>query len=238
MNKKTEKELLGLVEKNYKQIAEHYNETRKRHLQPLWNKLVKYAENIKEGASILDVGCGNGRLIEAFENKKINYIGIDQNEKLIELAKKQKPGYKFAVGDLCKLGRIAEYDFDYLISIAVLHHLPGKRLRVEALKQCRNKINADGEIFITVWNMWSPKWQKKKFRQNIFKFFLLKLIGKNKMDFGDILIDWKNSEGQVISQRYYHAFTKRELKKLTRAADLKIKKIYKDKYNYYLVASK
>lgn len=238
MDKQTEKKLCSIVKRNYEEIAEHYNKTRKRHLQPLWNELVKYAGDIKEGASVLDVGCGNGRLVEAFGNKKINYIGVDQNEELIELAKKQKFGHKFLVGDLRELGQIAEYDFNYLISIAVLHHLPGKRLRVEAFRQFRNKISDDGEILITVWNMWSPKWQKKKFKQNIFKFFFLKLIGKNKMDFGDILIDWKNSKGQIVSQRYYHAFTKRELKKISKEAGLKIQKLYKDKYNYYLVVSK
>ena len=58
------------------------------------------------------------------------------------------------------------------------------------------------------------------------------------MDFGDVFWDWKAPSGEAVSKRYYHAFTKRELKKLARAAGLKIQKIYKDKYNYYLVAFK
>lgn len=238
MNKQTQNELLRVVKKNYEDIAEHYNETRKKHLMPLWGELVKYAKKIKEGESVLDAGCGNGRLLEAFEGKKIKYVGIDQNEKLIEMARKQKPENIFYSGNLLELGKVSEYNFDYLISVAVLHHIPGSNMRIEVLRQFKNKIDKDGEILFTVWNMWSIKWKKKKFRQAIFKFLLLKIIKKNKMDFGDILMDWKNPEGQIVSKRYYHAFTRGELKRIVKKAGLKIKKIYTDEYNYYVVAKK
>ena len=58
------------------------------------------------------------------------------------------------------------------------------------------------------------------------------------MDFGDILFDWKNAKGEQISRRYYHAFSKNELKKLAIRAGFKIEKLYKDKYNYYLILEK
>ena len=75
----------------------------------------------------------------------------------------------------------------------------------------------------------------KKYYKLIWRFSILKLLNKNKMDFGDILFDWKNNQGNALSQRYYHAFTAKKLKKIAQKAELKIKKIYKDKYNYYLV---
>jgi hypothetical protein len=81
-------------------------------------------------------------------------------------------------------------------------------------------------------------WHQKKFVKLIFKYFVLRLIGKNKMDFGDILFDWKNSAGDAISQRYYHAFTKCQLKRMAKKSGLKIEKIYKDKYNYYLILNR
>ena len=58
------------------------------------------------------------------------------------------------------------------------------------------------------------------------------------MDFGDIIFDWKNSQGERVSQRYYHAFRKGELKAIFKKAGLKIEKLYKDKYNYYAVLKK
>jgi len=55
------------------------------------------------------------------------------------------------------------------------------------------------------------------------------------MDFGDVLFDWKNSRGEALSQRYYHAFTKPELRRIAKKAGLKIGDMYKDEKNYYLV---
>jgi ubiquinone/menaquinone biosynthesis C-methylase UbiE len=234
MNKQTQKELLEIVKNNYEEIAEKYNETRKKHLMPLWGVLVDYCQKIKKGSVVLDVGCGNGRLLEAFGDKQINYLGVDSSDELLEKAKENHPDKKFVYGDVLELGHIPQMNFDYVFSIAVFHHLPGRDLQVAALKQMKNKISQDGEIFITAWNMWS----QKRFRKILLKYFLLKLLGKNKMDAGDILFDWKNNQGEAVSKRYYHAFTKRELRKVVKKAGLKIEKLDKDKYNYYLILKK
>ncbi len=243
MDKQTQKNLLKIVERNYKEIANDFNETRKKYL---WPELIKLTKNVKNNEKVLDVGCGNGRLLKAFEGKEINYLGIDSSEKLISLAKSEirnpapasRAGqglkFEFRKGDILELSKISEINFDYIFCIAVLHHIPGQDLRIQTLKQLKNKVELDGKIIITVWNLWS----QKKFRKFIWKFILLKLIGKNKMDYGDILFDWKNSKGEKVSRRYYYAFTKRQLKKIARKAGLKIKKIYKDKYNYYAILQK
>jgi len=234
MDIETQKKLLELVKKNYEEIADKFNETRKKHLEPLWSELVNLARQIKDDSKVLDVGCGNGRLLEAFKDKEVKYLGVDSSEKLIELARSRFPKFQFTVGDILELGKIPEINFNFVFCVAVLHHLPGTDLRVAALKQLKNKIISDGKIIITVWNLWS----QIKFRKLIFKFLLLKLIKKNKMDLGDLLFDWKNSASQAVSQRYYHAFTKRELKKISKQAGLKIERLYQDKYNYYAVLTK
>jgi len=231
MNKQTEKNLSNIVKKNYSEISDQFNNTRKKYL---WPELIKLTERVKDNNKILDAGCGNGRLLEAFENKQIQYLGTDNSTELIKHAKAIYPKQKFIVNDILDLGKIPEVNFNYVYCLAVLQHIPGKKLRVAALKQLKNKVNPDGQIIMSVWNLWS----QVKFRKLIFKFFLLKLIKKNKMDFGDILFDWKNSAGQAISRRYYHAFTKRQLKKIIKQAGLKINKIYKDKYNYYAILTK
>jgi len=129
-------------------------------------------------------------------------------------------------------------NFNYVFSIALFHHLPGNDSRIAALRQLKNKVSENGKIIIVVWNLWS----QPKLLKLILKFSLLKLIKKNlpagRMDFGDILFDWKNPSGQAQSRRYYHAFTKIGLKKIIKKAGLKIDKIYKDKYNYYAILKK
>lgn len=232
MDKQTQKNLLALVKTNYEEIADQFSETRKKYL---WPELIKLTAMVKPGEKIMDVGCGNGRLLEALKDKKINYLGIDASEALINHAKSLHPDNKFIVGDILELGKIPEINFAYVFCLAVLHHIPGKNLQIAALRQLRNKISEQGKIIIVVWNFWS----QPKFRKLIFKFFLLKLIKKNlpigRMDFGDILFDWKNPAGEKVSRRYYHAFTAKGLKKIIKKAGLKTEKIYKDEYNYYVI---
>lgn len=238
MNKQTQKEILRLVGKNYNEVAEQYSETRKKRL---WPELVSILEEVKTGHKILDVGCGSGKILQNLENKDIDYLGIDPSKNLLKLARKEwgeTDKRKFVEGDILDLGKIDGLDFDFVFCIAVLQHIPSRKLRLQALKQLRNKVKGDGKIIVSNWNMWSKKFAKKKFRWLVFKFWLLKLIGKNKMDFGDILFDWKNPQGHSVSKRYYHAFTALELKRICRKAGLKIEKITKDEFNYYLVLRK
>lgn len=235
MDKQTQKNILELVKNNYEEIADDFNQTRKKHL---WPELIKLTELVKNNDKILDVGCGNGRLLEAFQNKKINYTGVDSSKKLITLAKQNQKlknkNHQFLIHDILELNQLQQTNFDYIFCLAVLHHLPGDDLQINALKQLKNKLAKSGKIIITVWNIW----RYKKFHRLLLSSILLKLINKNKLDFGDILFDWKNSVGQAISQRYYHAFTKQELKKLFKKAELNIEKLYKDRHNYYAILSK
>jgi SAM-dependent methyltransferase len=238
MDKQTQKELQEKVKSSYEDIAGNYSETRKRYLSQFWEELKKIVESVPAGAKVLDVGCGNGWLLDVFGDARIDYIGVDQSEGLLKEARSLHPGYIFRSADILELSQVPEYDFDRVFSVAVLHHLPGSNLRLAALKQMKSKIKPEGKIIITVWNMWSPKWQKKGFKKMLLKYALLKLIGKNRMDFGDIIFPWKNGKGEVLGQRYYHAFTGRELRSLAREAGLKIQRVYKDAFNYYLVAGK
>jgi SAM-dependent methyltransferase len=239
MNKITQKNLLDLVKRNYEEIAADFNTTREK---VLWPEIEKLSGMVKDGDRILDAGCGNGRLFKAFGAKKIFYLGVDSSEKLIEKAednyelsiKNYECKCQFKMLDILELNKLAEKDFDYIFSVAVLHHLPGKDLRIKALELMKNKLKPDGKIIITVWNLWS----RYKFRKLIFKYACLKILSLEKIDFGDILFDWKNNRSEGVSRRYYHAFTKGELKKIASAAGLKVKELYKDKYNYYLVLGK
>jgi len=239
MNRQTQKQLLDIVKNNYTQIAREFDQTRQK---KIWSELASLTKNVKDNDKILDVGCGNGRLFELFKNKKISYLGTDGSTELIKLAKenqlkknsKVKGKAQFRVNDILELNKIREVNFDYVFCAAVLHHLPGSGLQVKALRQLRNKIKSDGKIILTVWNLWA----QPKYRKLILRFAILKFLGKNKMDFGDILFDWKNSSGKALSQRYYHAFSKKGLKKIIKKSGLRIEKLQKDRYNYYLVLSK
>lgn len=238
MDKQTQEKLLEIVRRNYNEIAGEFSETRKE----LWPTMKELGNMVREGGSVLDAGCGNGRLLEAFKNKKIEYTGVDSSKNLIQLAeakyqelnqKSKIKNPKFIVADILDLSQIKN-KFDWVFSIAALHHFPGEDLQVKALSEMKNKIKENGKIVISVWKLWN----QPKYLKLIAKFAALKIFGKNKMGFGDIIFDWGGEKGRKKSQRYYHAFRKRELKKIIKKAGLKIEKIYQEKYDYYVILTK
>lgn len=231
MDKKTAQELLDLVKRNYQEIAVDFDATRKKEI---WPKMRELADTVEEGNSILDLGCGNGRLLEAFKGKNIKYLGLDNSEELIRLAKKNYPDKEFRVADAVNLESISEDNFDYIFCLAVLQHIPSRDLRCQSLVQMRNKLAPQGKIVISVWNLW----KNKKYRPLLLKNYWLKIIGRNKLDHNDLLFPWKDSTGQETSKRYYHAFTRKELKKLSRLAGLEIQQDKRDSHNFWYILGK
>lgn len=230
MTEEQKTKILKIVKNNYNDIATAFDSTRKKFLWPELNRLVS---EIKDGASILDVGCGNGRLIDSFSDKQINYLGVDGSEELIKLASSNYPDYKFLVCDILELDSLKEKR-DLVFSVAVIHHLPGFDLRLKAIKQMLNATNNGGSIVFSVWDMWS----NKKYKSLLFRAAWQKIIGRNKLDFGDLIFPWKNDKGVAISERYYHAFTVKELQRLMKLAEITDYKLYGDHYNYWVIINK
>lgn len=175
--------------------------------------MVEYA---KSGDKILDLGCGNGRLVELFKGKPIEYFGIDNSEKLIEIARQKFPGQEFEIFDGLKVPFENNF-FDKIYCIAVFHHIPGKAVRREFLNETKRALKPGGKLILSVWYLW----QKDTFWRLLFKFTLKKLVGKSELDFFDIMEPWGK-----ISERYFHNFRKRELKRLVEKCGFEIEKFF------------
>ena len=228
MKKQKIQEILTLVKNNYQEIANDFDLTRKKEI---WPEIKEWTAKVKNNDQVLDLGCGNGRLLEALKDKQINYLGLDNSSELIEIAKNNYPDREFISGDMLNLESAVKINFDFIFCLAALQHIPSKKLRLEVLKQMGAKLKIGGEIIISNWNLWSHK----KYHWQLIKNYWLKIGGQNKLDFNDLIFPWKNPQGKIISLRYYHAFTKKELKKLARLANLKIIALNRDKYNFWLV---
>ena len=242
MRSEIKQKLLAVVKNNYETQAEDFSSSRQK---LFWPEIMKLAAGVQNGARVLDMGCGQGRLLEVFSERSVDYLGMDQSAALIRIARTNYPERAFQVFNILDLDKLAVPDFDYIFSVAVLHHLPGADFRAQALKNLAAKLKPGGQIIISVWNLWA----RPKFFKLILKFAGQKIMGSNKMDFGDILFNWggatsKANAGRNLNEahngreRYYHAFTFGGLKKISRVANLKIEKMYKDKFNYYLVLRK
>jgi len=166
---------------DYNLIADDFSRTRSK----AWEEAAFLFENyLTPGERVLDLGCGNGRHYKFFENKDIQYIGIDNSEKLIKIAEEKYPKADFRKEDALNLSFPNNY-FDKVYSIAVLHHIPSEKLRIKFLLQTKRVLKQNGKLVLTVW-----KFHNKKEQLLLLKYTILKIIGKNKMDFKDILEPW------------------------------------------------
>jgi len=251
MTQEYAKYLLNKTREDYNRIADEFSRTR----MFVWKELNYLANFVEDGDRVLDIGCGNGRLVEIFKDKKIEYVGIDNSEKLIGLAKEYQSydrlgiepyqvaegqafekikSVQFLIGDALNLP-FEDNSFDKVFSVAVLHHIPSNILRLRFLSEARRVLRSGGLAVLTVWGLWGrlATW---KF---LFKHLLSKPLGKSKLDFGDLFIPW-----QKKLDRYFHAFTKAELRRLVEKAGFKIKEIgvlkreESENRNIYLIAEK
>lgn len=200
------------VRQGYNTIADAFGCSREK---LYWEELKRFVDYVREGEAVLDVGCGNARTFRLFKEKKIHYAGVDISENLIAQAKEGLKGEdaRFAVGDILELP-VPDERYDAALAVAVVHHIPGFSYRVQALRELRRAVRPGGYIMMTTWNLWQRRY---------WKVHLHQLFGKrNGWDFGDLKITWKKPH----FPRFYHTFTKKEMRKLCDAAGLEIIELY------------
>lgn len=229
MDKKYAKYILNKTREDYNLISDDFSRTR----EYIWEELIPLLDNnIKKGDIVLDLGCGNGRYYDYLKKKEANYVGIDNSEKLIEIAGKKHPLADFRTGDALNLPFKDDY-FDKIIAVAVLHHIPSEEFRLRFLKEIKRVLKDNGVVIITVW-----KFHRKKEKKILLKHTLLKLIGMSKLDFKDILEPWGKR-----TERYYRWFSEKELISLAKKAGFKVKDSGQienkrgNRKNIYLVAA-
>ncbi len=206
--------IIHKTREDYNRIAPYFSNTR----QHAWPEFKYYSSFIKDGQNILDWGCGNGRLIFCLEDKNVQYFGIDQSKELLAIAKKKFVNEikKGRVKFFCTGSQNKNFPtnfFDVVFIIAALFHLPDEKSRLALLQKIYKEMKTGAVIVVSVWNLGSD-WAKIKAKKS------WKQIGES-----DFLIPWKNPEGEVLVERYYHHFTRDELRDLLVKAGFKIKKL-------------
>lgn len=232
MDRKEALQLVSSVEATYNTIADHFSQSRWK----LWEDFIYFTPYIKDGQAILDIGCGNGRMIEFFQGKQVSYTGIDISGKLIEQAQVKYGNHslhpQFKKGNILELTEEGKYDVIFLI--AVVQHLP-KPLQEEALRNVYRALKPGGVLLMTNWNMWQSKYNRllcSNFIQKFTKKGLLKL-GVPVESFGvcDVVVRYqKNADTENAMDRYLYAFTKKSISHVLKKVGFTIlKNIYTDK---------
>lgn len=83
------------------------------------NIIHRYLKNFKQSTKILEVGCGNGKLLEKFPRNKV--IGIDFSPIAIKRAKMKIKDFPLIMGDAFKLN-FCNNSFDLVYSNGLIEH--------------------------------------------------------------------------------------------------------------------
>lgn len=214
MDQQIKAKLLEINQNFYNRFSGSFSATRNQ-VQPGVRRLIR---DIQPNARILDVGCGNGTLARALASQGFSgqYLGIDLSEGLLrsarDLMNKPRNGtYEFQwinLSDPLWASIISQQANQWLVSFAVLHHLPGDDLRLQTAQAFRKLIAPDGRVVISVW-----QWQNSpRLRKRVLPWSTVGLSSED-LDQGDVLLDWRAGESPGL--RYVHTFNEDNLTALS-----------------------
>ncbi|MGC8651381.1 MAG: class I SAM-dependent methyltransferase [Minisyncoccia bacterium] len=242
MDLKKAQDIIKETRQNYETIARHFDQTR----QNLWPEFKDLKQFFQPHNKVLDFGCGNGRFYELIKDLTPEYYGVDLSSQLISFARQKIPqGHFLLVDDNLNLS-FSDNFFDVITCLATFHHLPSKELELHLLEEFFRVLKPRGYLILTVWDFYhgkNTKYLVHNYLLGLKHFFFSKNI--QYLGFKDFYLPWKDNQAKILTKRYFHAFTLKELNHLTTRAGFKIlssqlephnKK--KDYYNLIIIAQK
>jgi SAM-dependent methyltransferase len=103
-------------------------------------------ESKVKGASVLDIGCGNGFLLDLLSKNKEIY-GVEPNKDLIKLANEINPKLRIYKGFAEEIDKLITKKVDSILMIDVLEHVEDDILQI---KKIHNNLNGGGQFIVVV----------------------------------------------------------------------------------------
>lgn len=175
------------IEIFYDLIASEFDKTRVR----LWSCVITFLNSFQSQATILDIGCGNGKYMNY--RSDINMIGIDISANLVDICKKK--GFNVIKANMNEIP-FDDNSFDGIICVAAYHHLNNDIDRQKTLNEIYRVLKNNGIAFIEVW----AKEQSDKSNKNSLNF-------TNKSN----LVKWTSITTGEIYYRYYNIYSNGDL---------------------------
>ncbi|MFA6522244.1 MAG: class I SAM-dependent methyltransferase [Patescibacteria group bacterium] len=185
----------------------------------------KYLQKIiTPNASVLEVGCGDGRSILDMLPVTKNVIGIDHDDKAITDAKDHFSGYptiKIFKADATKLP-FENNEFDFVVCMTTFANFADKKFIV--LAEMKRVLKNSGKIIVSVFSEDALEERIKVYKAS---GITIKTIENGKVIFDE-------SVGDNISEQ----FSKEQLENIFLRADLKIEDITKVNIAYLCTLTK
>jgi tRNA (uracil-5-)-methyltransferase TRM9 len=200
----------------YNAIAPHFSSTRHKP----WPLISSFLTAQPPGATGLDVGCGNGKYLPV--NPTLHIFGSDRSENLVRLAHTERSG-EVVVADALNLP-YRERSVDFVICIAVIHHLSTAERRREGIQALLRCVRPGGKVLVYAWALEQGSSRR----------------GWDEGSEQDTLVPWvMRSKGKPDStyQRYYHLYRKGELEEDAVAAGGVVLESGYEKDNWWVICT-
>jgi SAM-dependent methyltransferase len=99
--------------------------------QKLVAPVLERVQFLPQGKTMLELGCGTGRMTRSFATKFSRVIGFDVSAEMLDRAKNLNRGIEnisWVQGNGADLGNIPDGSVDFVFSYLVLQHLPAENL--------------------------------------------------------------------------------------------------------------
>ncbi|MGQ0798119.1 MAG: class I SAM-dependent methyltransferase [Methanobacteriota archaeon] len=214
------------VRRTYDRIAESFAERRR---EP-WPEVSAFAEGLRAGLRVLDVGCGHGRHTAFLAARGLRVVGIDLSARLLQIARAASPGWHslhppaWIEADASALP-LRSGSVDACLCIAVVHHLPTPADRLAALTEIRRTLVPGGELLMSVWALDPPRGRGSREGDR----------GTPRPAPHDVGMPWSLPDGTKVV-RYYHLFEEDEFRSLIIDSGLREETFFKASENLFVRA--
>ncbi|KAI1368968.1 uracil-5--methyltransferase TRM9 [Xylaria arbuscula] len=215
----------------YESIAGHFSSTR---YKP-WPFIASFLrERVTPGSVGLDVGCGNGKYLGVREGGDVHIVGSDRSPSLVGIARGR--GFDVAVADGLALPFRAGCA-DFVLCIAVIHHMSTRERRVDALRKLLACVRADGgQVLVYVWALeqsssrrgWDTSSAQDQLVPWVMKANQNKKGDKDKDSGGNAGVD-------TTYERFYHLYREGELEEDLREAGGRVIESGYERDNWWVI---
>jgi len=113
-----------IVERGYVRIGAEYERWSAKANDPARERYLRVLlEGLPEGAAVLDLGCGSGKLLTRYLAERFHVTGVELSSRMVKLARCNAPSATFIRADMASV-QLPPERFDGVCAFYSLTHLP------------------------------------------------------------------------------------------------------------------